>query len=220
MITGDASVNPGAPLICCTAEILAIDGLRYGSQARIDTIVMDEFHFYSDRERGVAWQIPLLPLRQSQFLFMSASLGDTEFFEKCLWELTSNESETVRTDGRPVPIHFEYKEVPLHVRIAQLMRENKAPVYVVHFTQREAAEGAQNFLSVDYCTKEEKKILLEALGGEKFKSPYGKRFKITKTRHRASPCGIAPALMPVDRTTGAAWAAQIDLRDRYAGRGC
>ena len=76
MITGDASVNPGAPILCCTAEILSNDALRNGRRAGFDDVIMDEFHYYSDRERGVAWQIPLLTMPQSRFLLMSATIGD------------------------------------------------------------------------------------------------------------------------------------------------
>ena len=62
MITGDATVNAGAPVICCTAEILSNLALREGSKAQVDEIIMDEFHYYSDHERGVAWQVPLLTM--------------------------------------------------------------------------------------------------------------------------------------------------------------
>ncbi|MCB0993081.1 MAG: hypothetical protein KDB16_19035, partial [Acidimicrobiales bacterium] len=52
MITGDASVNPQAPVVCCTAEILANVALRDGQYAPADLVIMDEFHYYSDRDRG------------------------------------------------------------------------------------------------------------------------------------------------------------------------
>src|SRR6267142_2730528 len=85
--TGDASVNGDAPILCCTAEILANIALRQGAQARFDEVILDEFHYYADRERGVAWQVPLLTLSKSRFLLMSATLGDTTFFEEQLTRL-------------------------------------------------------------------------------------------------------------------------------------
>ena len=60
--TGDATVNRDAPVLCCTAEVLANIALREGEDAWVDDVVMDEFHWYADRDRGVAWQVPLLTL--------------------------------------------------------------------------------------------------------------------------------------------------------------
>ena len=79
MMTGDASVNRGAPILCCTAEILANIALRDGETAAVHDVIMDEFHYYSDPERGVAWQVPLLTMPQSRFLLISATLGETRF---------------------------------------------------------------------------------------------------------------------------------------------
>ncbi len=174
MATGDGAVNPDAPIICCTAEILANRALREGSLARVDDVVMDEFHYYSDRERGAAWQIPLLTLPQSRFLLMSATLGDTEFFEKELTRLTGKQTALVQSRDRPVPLDFRYEETPLHETIARLVEKDRAPIYLVNFTQREAAEEAQNLLSVDFCTKDEKRAIAAELEGFKFASPYGK----------------------------------------------
>ncbi len=174
MITGDATVNPDAPIICCTAEILSNIALRFGEDTPFQDIIMDEFHYYSDRSRGVAWQIPLLILKKSRFLLMSATLGETEFFEQALTRLNGRPTVIIRSKDRPVPLDFEYSERPLHFKIADLIEQKKAPIYLVNFTQRECAEEAQNLLSVDFCTKEEKKKILEELEGTDFKSPYGK----------------------------------------------
>lgn len=177
MVTGDATVNPDAPIICCTAEILATDALRDGSRAKIHDVVMDEFHYYSDRERGVAWQVPLLTLPQTRFLLMSATLGDTSLFEKELTALNGRETVVVSSSHRPVPLDFQYSELPLHETVMRLIRSGRAPIYLVSFTQRECAEQAQNFMSIDLCTREEKIAISEALSGFKFSSPYGKELQ-------------------------------------------
>ncbi len=177
MMTGDGSVNPQAPIICCTAEILANLALREGALANVDDVVMDEFHYYSDRQRGVAWQIPLLTLPQTRFLLMSATLGEMDFFAKSISKLTSKNTEVVRGTDRPVPLDFSYSEKPLHETVSELVEKGRAPVYLVNFSQREAAEEAQNLMSVDFSTKEEKKKISEALLGEKFQSPYGKEMQ-------------------------------------------
>ena len=171
--TGDASVNRDAPILCCTAEILANIALREGPQANLHEVIMDEFHYYSDRERGVAWQVPLLTLPQARFLLMSATLGETVFFEEALTRLNRRQSVTVASSHRPVPLDYAYSELPLATTLETLVAEGKAPVYVVHFTQLEAAQSAQDFTSINVSTREEKVLLGNALEGFKFSSPYG-----------------------------------------------
>lgn len=177
MMTGDASVNPHAPVLCCTAEILANIALTRGAHAEVSAVIMDEFHYYSDDERGYAWQVPLLTLPQARFLLMSATLGSTDFFERELTRVTGAPSLTVRSDRRPVPLAFEYSETPLAERVSQLLLAQRAPVYLVHFTQRAAAEAAQALMSLPICTKAEKATLATALEAVKFNSPYGKDMK-------------------------------------------
>jgi superfamily II RNA helicase len=171
--TGDASVNRDAPILCCTAEILANIALREGPQANVQEVIMDEFHYYADRERGVAWQVPLLTLPQARFLLMSATLGDTTFFEEELTRLNGRPTVAVASKERPVPLEHAYSELPLATTLETLVAQGKAPVYVVHFTQLEAAQSAQDFTSINVCTREEKNALGSALEGFKFTSPYG-----------------------------------------------
>jgi superfamily II RNA helicase len=171
--TGDASVNRDAPILCCTAEILANIALREGRQANVQEVIMDEFHYYADRERGVAWQVPLLTLPQARFLLMSATLGETTFFEEVLTRLNGRPTVAVASTERPVPLEFAYAELPLATTLESLVAQGKAPVYVVHFTQLEAAQSAQDFTSLNVCTREEKNALGSALEGFRFTSPYG-----------------------------------------------
>ena len=174
MITGDASVNPDAPIICCTAEILANWALRDGSATPVDVAVVDEFHFYGDPQRGWAWQIPLLELPNTQFLLMSATLGSIDFFKRDLTRRTGRETTVVSSSIRPVPLEFEYRRTTLHASVEELLNTGRAPIYLVHFTQREATEAAQGYLSLDPLTKDEKAKLKEAIGAFRFDSPIGK----------------------------------------------
>ena len=171
--TGDATVNHDAPILCCTAEILANMALNEGEKLDIMDVVMDEFHYYSDKERGVAWQVPLLTLPQSRFLLMSATVGATDFFERDLTKHTGRETVTVRSTQRPVPLDFSYSTSEISTEVQKLVNEGKAPVYVVHFTQAAAASNAQNFMSLDLCSKEEKQAINEAIKEVRFSSPYG-----------------------------------------------
>lgn len=174
MMTGDATVNHDAPIICCTAEILSNLALREGSKADLEWVVMDEFHYYSDRERGVAWQVPLLTLPQARFLLMSATLGDTTFFQESITELTGAPTVLVKSEERPVPLDFTYVETPLHETIGDLLKQGRAPIYIVHFAQRAASEQAQKLTSIDFLTKEQKAEIREHLRGFRFDSPFGK----------------------------------------------
>jgi superfamily II RNA helicase len=174
MMTGDASVNPTAPIICCTAEVLANIALREGVQADVDQVIMDEFHYYADPARGWAWQVPLIELPQAQFVLMSATLGDVSRFEKDLSERTGRSTTVVRSATRPVPLLFSYVTTPLHETLAELLETGRAPVYVVHFTQAAAAEQAQALTSINVCTRAEKDAIADAIGNFRFTAGFGK----------------------------------------------
>ena len=175
--TGDASVNRDAPILCCTAEILANIALGEGSRADVRDVIMDEFHYYADRDRGGAWQVPLLALPQARFLLMSATLGDVGFFEEELTRLNGLPTVTVRAGERPVPLEYEYVQTPLAQTLEGLLAAHRAPVYVVHSTQAATAESAQNFTSLPISSREEKTALAHALEGHRFTSPYGPEIK-------------------------------------------
>ncbi len=173
MMTGDATVNPDALIICCTAEILANKALRDGAEADVDYVVMDEFHYYADKERGVAWQIPLLTMPKATFLLMSATIGPTEAFEKRLTALNGRATVTVRSQERPVPLDFEYREIALHETMLELIRQRRRRS-TSSTSPSAPRQEAQNLMSTDYSTKEEKKAIHAALEGMRFDSPYGK----------------------------------------------
>ena len=174
MVTGDASVNPGAPIIACTAEILAHRALRDGAACDVGLVVADEFHFYADPQRGWAWQVPLLELPHTQFLLMSATLGPTTRFEQDLVGRTGRPAVTVAGSTRPVPLTFEYRETPLHESIDELLGTDRAPIYIVHFTQQAATEKAQDLCSLDVLSREEKVAVRREVGGFRFDTPIGK----------------------------------------------
>ena len=177
MLTGDASINPDAPLICCTAEVLANISLRRGEQLDAPYVVMDEFHYYADPDRGWAWQVPLISLPGTRFLLMSATLGDMSTIADHLGSVTGTTVADVRTAVRPVPLDFEYRETPLHETVLSLIENQRAPIYVVNFTQRECAELAQKLTSLPLTDKEEKAAIRDALGDTRFHTPYGREFR-------------------------------------------
>jgi superfamily II RNA helicase len=173
LLTGDAAVNPDAPVICCTAEILANLSLRDGEGLDVASVCMDEFHFYADPDRGWAWQVPLLMLPHAQFLLMSATLGDVSFFRDDLTRRTGRDTAVIANAERPVPLDFEYRRTPIHATLEELLETDRAPVYVVHFTQAAAVERAQALMSVNVCTREEKDAIAEAIGRFRFGPGFG-----------------------------------------------
>jgi superfamily II RNA helicase len=174
MLTGDAAVNADAPIICCTAEVLANQALREGAAADVGQVVMDEFHFYSEPDRGWAWQVPLLELPQAQFVLMSATLGEVERFEADLTRRTGRPTAVVTSAERPVPLVHRYVTTPLHETLTELLETHQAPVYVVHFTQAAALERAQALTSINVCSREEKDRIASLIGGFRFGPGFGK----------------------------------------------
>lgn len=173
MLTGDAAVNSDAPIIACTAEILANIALREGRDAAIGLCVMDEFHFYGDPERGWAWQVPLLELPDAQFLLMSATLGDVTFLREDLTRRTGRPTALVAHAERPVPLYYSYATTPMHETIQELVDTRQSPIYVVHFTQASALERAQALMSVNVSTKEEKTAIADHIGAFRFSTGFG-----------------------------------------------
>ncbi len=174
MMTGDASVNSGAPIICATAEIVANLALRQGADSDMGQVVMDEFHYYSEPDRGWAWQVPLIELSNAQFLLMSATLGDVSFFRDDLTRRTGRATTVVSGSERPVPLMFSYVTTPIGETIEELVSTHLAPVYVVHFTQASALERAQALTSVNVASKDEKAQIADAIGQFRFTTGFGK----------------------------------------------
>ena len=174
MMTGDSSVNADAPIICCTAEILANLALRQGADTPVGQVVMDEFHFYADPDRGWAWQVPLLVLNRAQFVLMSATLGDVTALAADLSRRTGRETATVTGVERPVPLHYYYELTPIHDTVEDLLHTGQAPIYIVHFSQLAALERAQALSSAKIATREQRDAIAELIGEFRFTTSFGR----------------------------------------------
>lgn len=173
MVTGDSSVNGDAPIICCTAEILANQALREGPDLAAGIVVMDEFHYYADPERGWAWQVPLLTLTNARFLLMSATLGDITPIAADLERRTGHPVSEVTHTERPIPLTFEYVRTPVHETVERLLDEKQAPIYIVHFSQAAAMERAQALTSIRIITREQRDEIADAIGDFRFSTGFG-----------------------------------------------
>ena len=174
MVTGDSSVNADAPIICCTAEILANAALRHGADTPVDQVVMDEFHYYGDPDRGWAWQVPLLLLPRVQFVLMSATLGDVTDIADDLTERTGRPTAQITGVDRPVPLHFSYARTPVHETVEELLDTRQAPIYIVHFSQAAAMERAQALSSLRIVSRAQRDEIADAIGGFRFTTAFGR----------------------------------------------
>ena len=177
MITGDVAINSGAPVICCTAEILANDALRGGEHADVGCVAMDEFHYYGDRDRGWAWQVPLLTLPHTQFLLMSATLGDTTDIAASLERMTERPVDTIANAPRPVPLTYRYVDTALEQTVKIALDAGEAPLYIVHFSQEAAVKSASALASFGVSTKEQRTQIKEAIAGTRFTTTFGKTLR-------------------------------------------
>jgi len=173
MVTGDASVNPDAPIICCTAEILANIALREGDQADVQMVVADEYHFIADPDRGWAWQVATSELPQAQFMLMSATLGDVSDLAAKLTERTGRPTEIIAQAERPVPLVFTWSMTPLPETLTELIHTGSAPIYLVHPSQAAATEQAQGLMSMKLVDTAQRHAIVEAIGGFRFARGFG-----------------------------------------------
>ncbi len=196
MLTGDASVNADAPIIACTAEVLANIALREGARADVGLVVMDEFHYYGEPDRGWAWQVPLLELPDAQFVLMSATLGDVSEIAADLTLRTGRATAVVDEAERPVPLSFRWSVEHLDETVEELVTTGQAPAYVVHFTQASAVEHATRLLGVgglDKLAREQKDAIAEKLGAFRFGAGFGKTLqKLVKAGIGVHHAGMLP----------------------------
>ncbi len=177
MVTGDSHINTEAPIICCTAEILANQALREGEDTDVACVAMDELHFYSDPDRGWAWQVPLLTLPHAQFLLMSATLGDMSAIAASLEQRTGRTVELIADAPRPVPLTYQYVKTALEGTVELALRAGDSPLYIVHFSQDAALSSAKALASYGVASKEQRAAIKEAVGGGRFTTAFGKTLK-------------------------------------------
>jgi superfamily II RNA helicase len=145
---------------------------------------MDEFHFYSDRDRGWAWQVPLLALPHTQFLLMSATLGNVTDIATALEDLTGRTVDVIANAPRPVPLHYQFVDTALEATVELALKSGDAPLYIVHFAQDAAFKSAQALASYGVSTKEQRDAVKDAIKGTRFTTNFGKALK------RLLLCGV------------------------------
>lgn len=106
LLTGDISVNPSAPLVVMTTEVLR--NMLYRTDGRLDDlgfVVLDEVHYLADRYRGPVWEEVILHLdAQVKVIALSATVSNAEEFGQWLRQVRGD-VEIVVSEKRPVPLY-------------------------------------------------------------------------------------------------------------------
>lgn len=173
LATGDAAINADAPVLVCTAEVLANHALVTGSSSDFGFACMDEFHYYADPERGWAWQVPLLELTNCQMLLASATLGDMTAISTDLRHRSGRPVTAVTSVDRPTPLHHQWRMTSVSDSVLEAVRDGLSPVYVVHANQAAAIERAQGLVSLGLTTRSQRDAITEALTGVRFGRGFG-----------------------------------------------
>ena len=118
--------------------------------------------------------MPLLTLPDTQFLLMSATLGNVDAIADKLEDMTDTDVDVIADAPRPVPLTYEYTLDPLEKTVELAFRKGETPIYVVHFSQDAALDTAQSLASTGVSSKEQRQAIAEAIKGVKFTTAFGK----------------------------------------------
>ena len=192
LITGDGAVNEDALVICCTAEILSQMALVEGRETPFSVVVMDEFHYFGDRDRGMHWLLPLLEMPHARHLLMSATVGQPEEMRARVETLTGHDTALVLSQERPIPLNHAWRLTPVADSIVEAVEQGLTPVYVVYFSRRDASQEAGllrgkllGHPALSEGAEARRAAIREHLRGQRLDSPFG------KVLARLLPHGIA-----------------------------
>lgn len=109
LLTGDNVVNPDAPVIVATLEV--IRNMIYADPGRFDdvaTVILDEAHYLQDRSRGAAWEEVIIHCpAHVRFVCLSATISNNEQFARWVEE-RRGPTELITSSERPVPLESMY----------------------------------------------------------------------------------------------------------------
>lgn len=109
--------------------------------------------------------MPLLTLPHTQFMLMSATLGDVPAIAASLEEHTGAACDLVVDAPRPVPLSYDYVTTSLEGTVELAIRRDEAPLYIVHFSQDAALATAQSLANFGIASKEQREAIKEAARG-------------------------------------------------------
>ncbi|MDP2981352.1 MAG: DEAD/DEAH box helicase [Candidatus Omnitrophota bacterium] len=180
ILTGDVTINPGAPILIMTTEIFRNKVLEENANLPdYSWIIFDEIHYLDDYERGTVWEESLIFLPPNmKMLALSATIPNIDEFAKWLESIHKKPLRTVKEDKRPVPLHFffqchnkimdrasDIKNLGRHEHfkpnkpvslIKYLFENNRLPCIYFCFSRRHCERLAEEILGFDFLNYNEK----------------------------------------------------------------
>ncbi|SNX81713.1 probable SKI2 - antiviral protein and putative helicase [Melanopsichium pennsylvanicum] len=111
ILTGDVQINPEAPCLIMTTEILRSMLYRGADLIRdVEFVIFDEVHYVNDQERGVVWEeVIILCPQHINLILLSATVPNTKEFADWVGRTKKKDIYVISTPKRPVPLeHFLY----------------------------------------------------------------------------------------------------------------
>ena len=149
---------------------------------------------------------------------MSATLGDVTELAADLTRRNGRETTVVDDAVRPVPLHFSWQLTPLAETLEELVTTGQGPVYVVHFTQKDAVEHATALLNAGWAAadREQRDQLAERLAGFRFGAGFGKTLsKLLRRGIGVHHAGMLPRYRRVVEQLAQAGLLRRHLRHRH-----
>jgi superfamily II DNA/RNA helicase len=185
LVTGNRRVNPDAKVLVVVAEILLNrllqpEGFDFQS---VSAVVMDEFHSFSDPERGIVWEftLSLLP-RHVRLLLLSATVGNAVDFLSWLRIGHQRRLELVQSSDRKVPLSFQWVGDKLLTEYLQEMAQGDAearrtPALVFCFNREECWSVAEELKGKDMLSEGQQKLLVTKLAAADWTKGAGPKLK-------------------------------------------
>jgi ATP-dependent RNA helicase HelY len=106
LLTGDVSINRGAPIVVMTTEVLRNMLLTESDQlTSLGLVVLDEVHYLQDPFRGGVWEeVLILTPSAVRFVALSATIGNAEFLGEWFSQVRGPTTIVVEK-SRPIQLH-------------------------------------------------------------------------------------------------------------------
>ena len=184
LITGNRRVNPDAIVRIVVAEILLnhllADDVSFDD---VSGVVMDEFHYFNDYDRGAVWELSLILLPSTvRLLLLSATVGNAAEFARWAEEKHSRSLRVVQTDERRVPLEFNWvgDKLLTDQLLAMVSSDdaaNRAPALVFCFNREECWEVAERLKGLKLVDDATKRTIQDALDSELFAQGIGPKLR-------------------------------------------
>ncbi|MCC7293991.1 MAG: DEAD/DEAH box helicase [Phycisphaerales bacterium] len=184
LITGNRKVNPDAVVRVVVAEIL-LNHLLSGEESFDDVsgVVMDEFHYFNDYERGTVWELSLVLLPKNvRLMLLSATVGNAPEFVSWLRKEHGRTLNLVRTDERRVPLEYAWVGDKLLTELLPEMvtdddATQRSPALVFCFNRDECWEVAEVMKGLSLVNAQTRAEIEKSLPAAEFSDGVGPKLR-------------------------------------------